>query len=197
MHRLARHGTQRERCQPAARTLVHQEVVGHLGEDGQIHYEMFRSVSVVDPAVRKPTSEVSTAAFAEASACLTDGGIRAKICTWVDYAYYTSGGYKYVSISSVKNAATRIDRYTSLQKLSWTAYQTAACGIGSSGAPRHVKSGYKTYPVSGASYSMGSGWYGQYQRLSSNAFDIAGSKETLNYNWRGLALSLYQDVRLH
>ena len=162
--------------------------------NGPVSDTMFRSVAIADPsAVASP----SVAPLASTSSCIDYGGIRVQICDWINYDYYISGGFKYVSISSVQNSARKIDIQASLAKLSYTAYQLGQCGIGCTGTLNHQKSGSVTPPASGTVYTMSTGWAGQYQRVTPGTlFDIAGDKETLNYNWRGSSLSLFQQFAL-
>jgi hypothetical protein len=180
---------------------------------------MFRSVALVDPppAVAAGSAAVASAVFqpagptlqpdqaaagagttpvASTSSCIPDSGYRVELCGWINDDFYNSGGWKYVSISSVQSQGKRLDTQASLTKLSWTAYQTGGCGIGCSGTINHQKSSSATPPGSGTTYTTSSGWSGQYQRLSTSPFDVAGLKQALAYNWRGLALGLSQQLSI-
>jgi hypothetical protein len=199
--------------------IVHVVVTAKPADKGHTQYSMFRSVALVDlssgqqtgsgtvaPAVfhaagplREPRAYATGAVIVPAStssSCITDGGYRVGLCGWINYDFYTSGGWKYVSISSVQSQGKRLDTQASLAKLSWTAYQTGGCGLGCSGTLNHQKSGSATSPGSGTTYTMSTGWAGQYQRLSTSPFDVAGLKQTLTYNWRGQSLALSQQLAL-
>jgi hypothetical protein len=174
--------------------VVHEQVTIQPGRAGQRSYTMYRSIALADPSLGETTQAT---AIGYGSNCMGDGGIRVKICAAIDYDNYSSGGYSWVSINSVRTSASRLDSGASLTKLGWTAYQLGACGIGCRGTIAHRRSGSHVAPASGAWYAMNTGWAGQYQRLSPNPFDVAGLQQTLSYAFRGASLSLSQDLGLH
>ena len=176
--------------------LVVSQAFGTKVEGGKTYETYASSVGVLKPGVSFSAYTAPALAASTTAQCDSDGALIVQVCGQVLYNSTTSGGLRYVNIYKGVSSGTSNDTTSVRNSLDWRIFQYGACLSGCTGSPKTENYRSKSRPANGTAYSQTTNFGSKYQRVSSNALDIAGINTNLNYSFRARVYNLTVYVRI-